>query len=235
MSGFRPVVPNLTDPDLIGVEEPKATVATTKSNVVSNLTIVVSSIVVTIIVMLLIWQVYKMFTGGDTEQEAMLAARQYKMMDPPPKRRQEVRVVRREAPPRTRKEPLETEARETLEDSQDDAAMGHMIRPILKSGGRITDVFDDELNSSEPGSSKVEVVVEVPGNVALDDFTSPKLEDDGGPSYADLLQELSEDTKSVSFLEPEQSCNFVPKSGKNKGKACGGTVVGNGKCKAHNK
>jgi hypothetical protein len=51
----------------------------------------------------------------------------------------------------------------------------------------------------------------------------------------ELLKELSEDSKSVSFLEPEQSCNFVAKSGKNKGKACGGSVVANGKCKAHNK
>jgi hypothetical protein len=234
MATFRPIVPNLTDPELIGADESKAsTNPPAKSNVVGNLTIVVSSVVLTIVVILLIWQAYKMFNDSEAAAPANDSAearyRQQQAM-----RNYDARQQYREQYAERR--PMMEQRAERAERSLDDAALNHKTRPILKSGTRITNIEEDtsSSDSNKGDSNKGDPADTSDGNIELSEIVVDAPPDEEGWK-SELLKELSEDSKSVTFLEPEQSCNFVPKSGKNKGKACGAAVVANGKCKAHNK
>jgi hypothetical protein len=235
MATFRPIVPNLTDPELIGADESKVN-PPAKSNVVGNLTIVVSSVVLTIVVILLIWQAYKMFNDSEVPAPNDSAEARYRQQQA--MRNYDARQQYREQYAERRPRAEYVERAERAERSLDDAALNHKTRPILKSGTRITNIEEEtnEGNSNKGDSNKGDPNKEDSndGNIELSEIVVDAPPDEEGWK-SELLKELSEDSKSVTFLEPEQSCNFVPKSGKNKGKACGGAVVANGKCKAHNK
>lgn len=211
MEGFRPVVPKLTDPELMGIQAdaradmPSQDLKPAKSNMVNNLTLVASSVVLTVIVILIAWQIYKLLKEDDSvkdaqSKEAEIAVRAYKKDMYKNKPSHDDRVMEQNMA----KAPL---------------------RPIIKSSSKLaSDIQSFDIVEIEPEP-------EQEGNVQMDDEEIPNI--------SDLIAEMSEDKKNVTFLdpsdaEPGQKCNFVARTGRNKGKPCGVSVLdGLTRCKAH--
>ena len=252
MPGFRPVVPKLTDPELIGgpdrpplEQEPERQLdKPVKSNMISNMTLIASSVVLTVIVILIVWQIYKMLKEDDkplhpragfhpgTGINSGAGISSGGGINSGAGMHSGAAMHSGTAMHSGYSKEAEAEIRKYKQSNDDKMLEQNRAKPHLKPAMKTSTKLASEVNSFDivEVTDELESIV-VEGNV--------KMDEEGAPDISDLMAEMSEDKKNVSFLdpsdtEPSQKCTFIARTGKNRGKACGLSVVdGVTRCRTH--
>ena len=233
-------MPKLTDPELIGEpdrpppeQEPERQLdKPVKSNMISNMTLIASSVVLTVIVILIVWQIYKMLKEDDKPLHPRAGFHPGAGISSSIGVYPSAAMHSDTAMHSGYSKEAEAEIRKYKQSNDDKMLEQNRAKPHLKPAMKTSTKLASEVNSFDivEVTDELESIV-VEGNV--------KMDEEGAPDISDLMAEMSEDKKNVSFLdpsdtEPSQKCTFIARTGKNRGKACGLSVVdGVTRCRTH--